>query len=384
MSTIPRKKSDEIARSKAKFGRTSTHNLTMGIVGLPNVGKSSLFNIMTEQQVPAQNYAFCTIDPSEAKVAIKDPRMDQLMAIYKSKKRVPAYLTVFDIAGLVKGASEGLGLGNRFLENIRQVDGIYHVVRCFEDDSIVHVDDSVDPVRDCTVIGHELRLKDLADCQSHLESAKKQLKAKSNDKQVKLLVSSLEKLMSGLEAGQDARAIDFTSEEIRALKPLNLITAKNVVYLANISSEMFLRKKVPSLAGKLARHLAVADPGAPLVLVSAGLADAEETNGYLTKTIAAGYASLELSNFFTCGPEEVHSWTIREGTLAPDAGAVIHSDFKQGFVAVDVISYADIIEHGCEQKVKSLGLCKMKGKDYAVANGDILHFKAGRINPAKK
>ncbi|OAG28887.1 hypothetical protein NEDG_01026 [Nematocida displodere] len=381
--SLQRKKSGEDSKNKAKFGRTSSHNLAIGIVGLPNVGKSSLFNVMTGLQVPAANYAFCTIDPAEAKVSVKDKRFDDLCQIFAPKKKTPAYLTVFDIAGLVKGASEGLGMGNNFLENIRQVDGIFHVVRCFEDDSIAHVDDTVDPIRDCQVISNELRLKDLADGKKRLDIARKDLKSKSADKVLKLYITALEKLIEGLESGKDARQVDFSNDEIKALKPLNLITAKNVVYLANISEQRFRQQKAPTLAIKLRKYLLEADPEAPFVLVSAGITG-EEAMAYVDKAITAGYESLDLSNFFTCGPGEVRSWTIREGTLAPDAGAVIHTDFKVGFVAVDVMTYDDIMEHGNEQDVKSKGLCRLKGKDYPVVNGDILHFRAGKVNPSKK
>ncbi|KAH9385168.1 obg-like ATPase 1 [Nematocida major] len=373
------KKKDGLVKPKVKFGRTNTHNLTMGIVGLPNVGKSSLFNAMTGLQVPASNYAFCTIDPSEAKVSLKDKRMDHLCSLYKPKKTTPAYLTVFDIAGLVKGASEGLGMGNNFLENIRQVDGIFHVVRCFSDDSVAHVDDSVDPVRDCQVIRQELRLKDLADSKKRLEMAKKEQRSKPSDKYFKIYMEALEKLVAGLEEGVDARCIDFSSDEVKSLKPLNLITAKNVVYLANISVDKYRQRKPTSLAVKLKKHLMDTDPEAPCVLVCAGLSGTEAEE-YLDKAVAAGYKTLELSTFFTCGPEEVRCWTIREGTLAPDAGAVIHTDFRTGFVAVDVMAYDDIVEHGNEQELKMKGLCRMKGRDYPVADGDILHFRAGRVN----
>ncbi|KAI5180109.1 obg-like ATPase 1 [Nematocida sp. AWRm80] len=371
------KKKDKEEKPKIKFGRTNTHNLTMGIVGLPNVGKSSLFNSMTNLQVPAANYAFCTIDPSEAKVIVKDDRFDNLCNIYKPKKQTPGYLTIFDIAGLVKGASEGLGMGNNFLENIRQVDGIFHMIRCFKDDSIAHVEDTVDPVRDCQVISNELRMKDLTDATKRLENATKELRSKSNDKTLKLLIQSLEKLIDGLKNGKDARHIDFTCDEIKVLKPLNLITAKSVVYLANISETMFKQQKVPTLAGTLRKHLLETDPGAPFVLVCASITG-DSAAVYIDKAIKAGYSSLELSSFFTCGPEEVRSWTIRDGTLAPDAGAVIHTDFKTGFVAVDVMTYTDLIEHGNEQDLKAKGLCRMKGKDYAVCNGDILYFKTGK------
>ncbi|KAI5166514.1 obg-like ATPase 1 [Nematocida sp. AWRm78] len=373
------KKKDAAQKAVVKFGRTNTHNLTMGIVGLPNVGKSSLFNSMTGLQVPASNYAFCTIDPSEAKVCIKDKRFDDLCKIYKPKKTTPAYLTVFDIAGLVKGASEGLGMGNSFLENIRQVDGIFHVVRCFNDDSIAHVDDSVDPVRDCMVIREELRQKDLTDAKKRLEIAKKELRSKPSDKYFKIYIEALEKLVAGLEAGKDARFIDFTSDEIKSLRPLNLITAKNVVYLANISVDKYRQNKPTSLAVKLKKHLMETDPDAPCILVCAGIS-VDESTEYLDKAISSGYKTLELITFFTCGPEEVRCWTIRDGTLAPDAGAVIHTDFRTGFVAVDVMSYDDLIEHGSEQELKAKGLCRMKGRDYPVANGDILHFRAGRVN----
>jgi len=381
--SVAKKKGEGEIKERAKFGRTNTHNLSMGIVGLPNVGKSSLFNVMTGLQVPASNYAFCTIDPCEAKVSIKDKRFDDLCALFKPKREVPSYLSVFDIAGLVKGASEGLGMGNSFLEHIRQVDGIFHVVRCFKDDSVVHVENTVDPARDCETIRSELRKKDLADSEKREAMAARELRGKPNDKQLKIYAEALEKLVSGLKDGKDARYIEFTSDEIKSLRPLNLITAKNVVYLANIGQDRYVQAKAPALAIELKKHLIPTDPEAPLVLFSASVVG-EDALKYVEKIIDAGYKSLDLSNFFTCGPDEVRSWVIREGTLAPDAGAVIHTDFKTGFVAVDVMKYDDLMKHGSEQEVKSKGLCNMRGRDYSVVNGDVLHFKAGRVNAGKK
>lgn len=373
----------EAEKQRAKFGRTSSHNLRMGIVGLPNIGKSSLFNVMTGLQVPASNYAFCTIDPTEARVSVQDPRIDTLNAIYKPKKKIPAHLTVFDIAGLVKGASEGLGMGNSFLEHIRQVDGIFHVIRCFKDDAVAHVEDSVDPIRDHSIISKELRAKDLADAKKRREILQREIKAKSNDKALKVYDSALQKLLTGLEEGKEARYIDFTLDEIKSLKPLNLLTAKNVVYLMNISEKMYRERKAPALAAKLKQHLEKVDPDALCVVVCGAVAG-EEAKEYVGKSVSAGYTALDLCNFFTCGPDEVRSWTIRKDTLAPDAAAVIHTDFKTGFIAVEAIQYEDIIAHKTENEVRNRGLCKLKGKDYLISDGEILHFKVGKLTAPKK
>lgn len=356
------------------FARSSkSNNLSMGIVGLPNTGKSTLFNFLTKNSVPAENYPFCTIDPCEGRVKIQDERLDFLVEKYAPQNVVRAHLSITDIAGLVKGASTGTGLGNHFLDHIRNVDGIFHVVRCFEDASVAHFEDSVDPIRDIETINEELRLKDKETLAKHDEKVKKELKAKPSDKKLKDQAALVERLLKILGTDWINRH-SFNDEEISYISTLNLLTVKNVVYLANISEKDYEMRRAN-------KHLqAVMKYSEDVLVFSAMYETKNNSNVFLDKLVRKGYESLDLINFFTAGKDEVRSWTIRRGTNAPSAGAVIHSDFKNYFVMAEVMSFDDLKEHGSEGEVKKAGKYYQRGKTYVVNDGDIIVFKN---NPPK-
>ncbi|KAG5860112.1 putative GTP-binding protein [Encephalitozoon hellem] len=359
---------------KVLFARSSkSNNLSMGIVGLPNVGKSTLFNFLTRNNVPAENYPFCTIDPSEGRVEIQDERVEMLAEKYMPHNVVRAYLSVTDIAGLVKGASTGVGLGNHFLDNIRNVDGIFHVVRCFEDPEVAHFEDGVDPIRDIEIVNEELRLKDYETLVRHEEKMLKDLRSKPSDKKLKDQAALVKRLVEILKKDW-VNKHEFNEEEIAYISTLNLLTVKNVVYLANISEKDYEMRRAN-------KHLrAVLKYSSDVIVFSAAYESSHDSRVFLDKLVKKGYESLDLINFFTVGKDEVRSWTIRRGISAPSAGAVIHSDFKKYFIMAEVMSFEDLKAYGSETEVKKAGKYHQRGKTYVVNDGDIILFK---VNPPK-
>jgi len=360
-------------------------SLKCGIVGLPNVGKSTLFNALTKAGIAAQNYPFCTIEPNVGIVEVPDPRLAPLAAIARPERVVPATVEFVDIAGLVAGASKGEGLGNQFLANIRETDAIAHVVRCFEDDNVVHVAGKIDPVSDIETINTELALADLATVDKQLAKYSKAAKA-GGDKEAQRLVAALEKISAALDQGQPARSVDLYPEEKAVLKPLFLLTMKPTMYVANVPEHGF--EANPPLA-QVTTY--AAREAAPVVAISAALesqiADLEPedkqiflddmgmTEPGLDRLIHAGYKLLGLETYFTVGPKEVRAWTVRHGSTAPQAAGVIHTDFDKGFIRAEVIAYDDFIACKGEQGAKEAGKMRLEGKDYIVRDGDVMHFR---------
>ncbi|KAF9650214.1 hypothetical protein BDM02DRAFT_3093508 [Thelephora ganbajun] len=381
---------------KVLLGRPS-NNLKIGIVGLPNVGKSSFFNVLSNTDLgKAFNYPFATIEPEEARISVPDPRFDWLCNLYKPASRVPAFLTCLDIAGLVSGASTGAGLGNAFLSHVRSVDGIFQVVRAFDDDEVTHVEGDVNPIRDMEIIQTELRLKDIEWVQKQLENNKRSARSLGNtslaDKARKEEIATTEKVLNVLsEENKDVRKVEWTNKEIDIVNSLQLLTAKPVTYLVNLSEKDYIRKKNKWLP-KIKAWIDTNNPGDPLIPFSVSLEErllklSDEdreaelknigTQSALGKITQSGYGSLDLIRYFTCGPDEVRAWTIRKGTKAPQAAGVIHSDFENKFVCGEIMSYEDLKEYGSESAVKAAGKLRQQGKPYEMVDGDIAYWKAG-------
>jgi len=370
------------------LGRFGT-SLKMGIVGLPNVGKSTFFNILTKSNVPAENFPFCTINPNESRVPVPDPRIEFLYQAFEPLSKVPAFLNVVDIAGLVKGASEGQGLGNAFLSHIKACDGIFHMVRIFDEVDIAHVEGSVDPIRDIEIILDELRLKDIEVAQKiHDDLEKKGVRG--GDKTVKADLETIAKVLHTLiEEKRGVRFSDWSEKDIEVLNKHLFNTSKPMVYLLNMSEEDYIKKKNKWLP-KVKHWIDENDPGAVVIPFSANyeyrLSDlspedkqqvTKETgaNSALEKIIVAGYHALQLCYFFTSGKDEVRAWTIQVGTKAPHAAGKIHTDFEKGFIMAEVMKYEDFKELGNELAVKTAGKYRQQGKQYVVEDGDIIFFK---------
>jgi hypothetical protein len=360
-------------------------SLQCGIVGLPNVGKSTLFNALTKAGIAAENYPFCTIEPNVGVVEVPDPRLAKLAAIAKPEKVVPAIVEFVDIAGLVAGASKGEGLGNQFLANIRETDAITHVVRCFADDNVVHVAGAIDPVSDIETINTELALADLASVDKQLAKHVKVARA-GGDKEAQRLVAALEKVAAALNEAKPARSVDLSSDERALLKPIFLLTMKPTLYVANVAEHGFagnpLLRAVEDHAGRegapvvaicaaLEAQIADLDPADKQVfLADMGLAEAG-----LDRLIHAAYKLLGLETYFTAGPKEVRAWTLKQGSTAPQAAAVIHTDFEKGFIRAEVIAYPDYIACKGEQGAKEAGKMRLEGREYVVKDGDVMHFR---------
>ena len=355
-----------------------------GIVGLPNVGKSTLFNAITQASVSAENFPFCTIEPNTGVVPVPDPRLDRLAAIVNPARVVPSTMEFVDIAGLVAGAAKGEGLGNQFLAHIRETDAIAHVVRCFEDANVVHVAGDVMPQSDMEVLDLELALADLATAERVLSRNRRI--ANAGDKDAKALVAILERVHAGLEAGRAVRSLDLAAHECRAIHDCHFITQKPVMVVANVAEDGFADN--PLLAEAMAAATA---QGAVVVPVCAKIeaeiseldpADRAEflrdlglEEAGLDRVVRAGYALLGLHHFFTAGPKEARAWTIPVGTLAPQAAAAIHTDFEAGFIRAETVSYEDFVAYGGEAGAREAGRWRLEGKDYAVQDGDVLHFR---------
>lgn len=360
--------------------------LKCGIVGLPNVGKSTLFNCLSNAKAQSANFPFCTIEPNIGVITVPDERLNTLADLVEPENVQPTTIDIVDIAGLVKGASKGEGLGNKFLGNIRETDAIIHVLRCFDDGNVVHVDGSVDPVRDKETIDYELILKDLEAIEKKLEKVKRA--AKTGDKAALKTQTALDKYKQHFENGQSARSADVTEDERKEVADLFLLTAKPVLYLCNVDEASVLNGNEHVEAVKEA----VKDEQAEVLMVAAGLEadiaeleDAEERQLFLedaglnepgvNKLIKSAYSLLNLQTYFTAGKKEVRAWTITKGMTAPQAAGVIHTDFERGFIKAEVIKFNDWVDLGSEQAAKEAGKMSMEGKDYIVEDGDVMHFK---------
>jgi len=357
----------------------------MGIVGLPNVGKSTLFNALTKTAAAqAANFPFCTIEPNVGEVSVPDARLDKLAEMANSKNKIPARMTFVDIAGLVKGASQGEGLGNQFLANIREVDAIAHVLRCFEDDDITHVEGRVDPVADAQVIETELMLADLESIEKRLQNIVR--KVRGGDKEAVLQQKLMERAQEALENGQPARTVEVDAEDQKAWNMLQLLTTKPVLYVCNVEEDSAgtgnsQSARVAEMAAAEGNsHVVISarieeeisqleDDEAEMFLGEMGLEEAG-----LDRLIRAGYDLLNLQTYFTCGPTESRAWTIKEGTFAPQAAGVIHGDFERGFIRAETIAFDDYVACGGEQGAKEAGKMRAEGKAYLVKDGDVMHF----------
>lgn len=359
-----------------------------GIVGLPNVGKSTLFNCLSSAKAQSANFPFCTIEPNVGVITVPDERLNKLVEMCEPRSVVPATVEIVDIAGLVKGASKGDGLGNKFLANIRETDAILHVLRCFDDDNITHVDGSVDPVRDMEVINYELQLKDLETVESRLAKTEKSAKS-GGDKTAKMQLEVLQAYKEALEAGKPARSVKFDGkDEQKFAKELFLLTNKPVMYVCNVedvsaaSGNEYVENVRKAIEGENAELLIVA---AATESEIAELETPEERQEFLeeiglsesgvNRLIRAAYALLDLQTYFTAGADECRAWTFRRGTKAPQAAGIIHTDFEKGFIRAEVIKYDDFVTLGSEGAVKDAGKMSVEGKEYVVQDGDIMHFR---------
>ena len=361
--------------------------MKLGIVGLPNVGKSTLFNSLTKAGAESANYPFCTIDPNVGVVAVPDDRLDKLAALYNSAKITPAVIEFVDIAGLVKGASKGEGLGNQFLANIREVDAIVHVVRCFEDSNIVHVEGSIDPLRDIETINLELAIADLDVINGRLERVAKKARTTKNKDDI-LETEVLEKCKKALEENTPIRQLDLNDEEKKVIKSYSFLTQKPIIYLANIKESelgnpdnIYVEKvkkyasqenaRVVSLCAKVEEDLSELSKDEKQEMLDALGIDGSG----LDKLITATYDILGLATYFTVGRDEVRAWTFKKGMNAKQCAGIIHTDFEKGFIRAEVMSYEDLIECGSELKVKESGKARLEGKEYLMQDGDICHFR---------
>lgn len=395
----PKGRKESESEKTILLGRLGT-NLKVGIVGVPNVGKSTFFNVLTKSQASAENFPFCTIDPNESRVPVPDERFDYLCNYHKPASKVPAFLNVVDIAGLVKGASEGQGLGNAFLSHIKACDAIFHLCRAFEDEDVIHVEGDVNPVRDIEIINEELRLKDLEYVESPVEKLGRFVAR--GEKKDKAEYDVLCKVKGLLEKNQPVRFGEWNATEIEFLNKHLFLTAKPMIYLINLSIADYIKKKNKWLI-KIKEWIDANDPGASAILFSGALEsklldmpdderqaflDQNKTTSALAKIILTGYKALNLCYYFTAGEDEVKAWTIQRGTKAPQAAGRIHTDFEKGFIMADVMKFADFKELGSENAVKAAGKYRQQGKTYVVEDGDIIHFKfnagAGLASGKKK
>lgn len=361
--------------------------LTAGIVGLPNVGKSTLFNAITQSSVEAANYPFATINPNVGVVEVPDERMDEIVKLFNPRKTIYTTFEFTDIAGLVKGASKGEGLGNQFLSHIRNTDAICHVVRCFENADITHVEGSVDPIRDIEIINLELTIADLQSVENRITKVERKANAKEKDAVAEYNV--LQKLVKALEAGKAARSVQLEKEEMEIAKGYNLLTMKPMIYVANVAEENvsnyeddpnYLKVKeyalaegndVVAISAAIEEELSQLDPEDKAMF----LEDLGITESGLARVIKAAYHLLGLKTFFTVGEPECRAWTFKDGMLAPDCAGVIHTDFKKGFIRAETYSYEDLMEYKTEASLKEHGKLRLEGKDYVVKDGDVMHFR---------